>query len=820
MAQDRLIKEKDEFVESLHLTPEKIREDLEKMRDVEGFPIGDLEDILELSDPPYYTAYPNPYIKDFIEYYGAPYDEETDDYDVEPFVGDVSEGKNDPIYRAHSYHTKVPPKAIIKFIEHYTNPNDIILDAFCGSGMTGVSAKISNRYSIISDLGPGPSFISSNFNNIFGSDFNFNYKNLISNIKSEIEWVYETNYHNKKYNINHVIWSDILICPHCDNDFVFWDAAVDYKSKKVLKEFICPSCGANLSKKECSRKMDEQGCAIQEPVLINFTFNKKRIEKKPDKEDITLLRKIDDFQIPYWYPSYELPNGYNTAQPKRSHGIQSIDNMYFKRELYVMSKIYSEIINIEDISIRNFLLWAFTSIQEGSSKLNRERPGGLPSKLNGTLYIASTVREINALSFFERKINAMIKLMSNNYSNSKTLVSNQSATKLVNIPNNSIDYIFIDPPFGSNIMYSELNFMWESWLKVFTNNKTEAIINNFQNKGNLEYSDLMIKSFKEFFRVLKPNRWITIEFHNSKAEIWKIIQESIVKGGFIIAQVAVLDKKQGSFKQVTSPGSVKNDLVINAYKPSKSFTECFNKKSGLNLENDFLKIHLKKLPLDPNIERTMQMLYSKYLAQYIQNGFEVRLDSNDFYNLLKENFEERDGYWFTKEQVSQYESFLKLNQISKNDLNQTVLGIYDEKSAIIWLYKFLQEPKSFSEISTEYLQNLMTSQDKMPELKAILDENFITKEGEYRLPSDFEREEMQEVRDKRLSKEFNEILEETKKSKRKIKEVRKEALLHGLMKLYQEKDVEKIKLLGGRLDRKIIDSDDDISAIIDWAQYK
>ena len=87
----------DEFVKSLNLTEEKILEDLENMRDIEGFPIGDVEDILELSEPPYYTAYPNPYIKDFIEYFGTPYDEETDDYNVEPFVGDVSEGKNDKI---------------------------------------------------------------------------------------------------------------------------------------------------------------------------------------------------------------------------------------------------------------------------------------------------------------------------------------------------------------------------------------------------------------------------------------------------------------------------------------------------------------------------------------------------------------------------------------------------------------------------------------------------------------------------------------------------------------------------------------------------
>ena len=112
----------------------------------------------------------------------------------------------------------------------------------------------------------------------------------------------------------------------------------------------------------------------------------------------------------------------------------------------------------------------------------------------------------------------------------------------------------------------------------------------------------------------------------------------------------------------------------------------------------------------------------------------------------------------------------------------------------------------------------MTSQDKMPELKTILEENFITENNKYRLPSELERQEKDSIRHKRLMKEFNEILEQCK-GKRKVSEVRKEALLYGLMKLYQIKDVNTIKTLGERLSKKIIDSDDDISAIIDWAMY-
>ena len=80
------------------------KEDIDKVRHIDGFPIGSDEDIIALSEPPYYTACPNPFLSDFIESVGHPYDEATDDYQREPFAADVSEGKNDALYMAHTYH--------------------------------------------------------------------------------------------------------------------------------------------------------------------------------------------------------------------------------------------------------------------------------------------------------------------------------------------------------------------------------------------------------------------------------------------------------------------------------------------------------------------------------------------------------------------------------------------------------------------------------------------------------------------------------------------------------------------------------------------
>ncbi|MBP9676776.1 MAG: hypothetical protein KBD67_08570, partial [Anaerolineaceae bacterium] len=129
-------------------------------RAIEGFPIGTDEDILALSDPPFYTACPNPFLPEILSQWQQERKEirqklglKDDSYQREPFAADVSEGKNDPIYNAHSYHTKVPHKAIMRYILHYTDPGDIVFDGFCGTGMTGVAAQLCGDKKTVESLG-------------------------------------------------------------------------------------------------------------------------------------------------------------------------------------------------------------------------------------------------------------------------------------------------------------------------------------------------------------------------------------------------------------------------------------------------------------------------------------------------------------------------------------------------------------------------------------------------------------------------------------------------------------------------------------------
>ena len=626
----------------------------------EGLPKGSTEDIALLSKPPHYTAGPNPYIKDFINRHGKPYKGSHDKYEKAPFAADVAEGKNDPIYKAHSYHTKVPYKGIMKYILHYTEPGDIVLDCFCGSGMTGVAAQMcgqpeddfarqmevemdvkwGERRAILSDLSPAATFIAYNYNiPVDVLAFQKQAVELLEEIKSECSWMYSTRHLVKGClqkddigeplmgRVNYTIWSDVFICYYCNQELVFWKEAVKGVAigGKVKADFLCPSCTKLVNK----TKME---MVKQVPVVINYSINGKRYEKEPDDYDLDTIRRIEEMEIPYPFPQKKMPEGHSTTQPRRTHGLDRVHDFYTKRNLYVLAAFAHK---ARKKSRR--LLWFVTAVTEGSSKLNRERLSGLPSKLNGTLYISSMVREINVLEFLGRKI----KRYRTSSGQGQVMIQAASATDLSPIVDDSCDYIFTDPPFGENIMYSELNFLWEAWLGVYTNNHLEAIINKVQKKDLNQYQQLMENSFKEMYRVLKPGRWLTLVFSNSKNQVWNAIQEALLKAGFIIADVSIFNKKQGSFKQVTT-SAMKEDLAVSAYKPKIPAKEIKLKpgteKSVWDFVNNYLKDRLGE-------GASKYIIFDKMIAFHLQNNLTIPMGAIEFFSELDKRFISKDNLY-------------------------------------------------------------------------------------------------------------------------------------------------------------------------------
>jgi hypothetical protein len=644
-----------------------------------------------------------------------------------------------------------------------------------------------------------------------------------------------------KGNINYTVWSDVFVCPYCHTEHVFWEQAVDPENGKIRKNYHCPECKADIQKTDCTRAtVSHMDNAIGEtvvqarqvPVLINYTWGGKRFEKTPDDQDLELIQKIEKSDIPYWFPTNKMMgSGYQWGDTWRRgyhFGITHVHHFYTKRNLWVLSKAL-EAAKSRAAPMNKILMYTYEQAILGFSKLSRYAPthySQVNRYLSGTLYIGSQVSEVSLKYIIKNKIRRLagvFNILSNNNSQS-SFTSLQSANDLVNIKDHTIDYIFTDPPFGDNLMYSELNYLWEAWLKVFTNNQSEAIINNSQNKSLKEYADLMTRSFKECFRILKPNRWITVVFHNSKSHIWNAIQDSLSKAGFVVSNVSVLDKQQRSFKQVTTSLAVSKDLVISAYKPKQVFAQRFLENAGHNLEKDFIAMHLSHLDPEPTIERTEQMLYSRMLSYYVQRGYAIRHNASTFFQMLNDAFLSEDGYWFMPDQVSGYQEYkkkMRLEGISDIATGNLVLFVTDEKSALIWLNAFLETPRTYSDISTAFNKVATTLTDAMPELTTLLEENFVHDNGLYRRPSsDKEKIPLSEKRQRALLKEFDGLLLEASSSRKKIKSCRKEALAAGFEECYKQEKYQDILTLARNLDKKLLENNADLNEFIEVAEIK
>jgi predicted RNA methylase len=866
---------------------QKLREKLDdpSFRNTEGFPLGSDEDILRLSDPPYFTACPNPFLEEFVQCYGTPYDP-AQQYARKPLAIDVSEGKTDPIYAAHSYHTKVPHKAIVRAILHYTEPGDIVLDGFCGSGMTGVAAQYcgsperdfkeqvddewrdvgapswGTRRTILGDLSPAATFIAANYNTpIDISGFASEAQDILDNVKAEIGWMYETTHTDgtRKGIINYTVWSEVLACGNCNGDVVFLEHALDAKTDRVKDEFHCPHCHALLTKASMQKLYETYTDAAtgqitkrlkRKPVLINYCIGKTKYEKKPTPDDLDLLRRIADLPLPECVPIVGLPYMHMTHERANMerHGVTHVHHFYTARAAQALGHLWIEAGAIQDHRLRNMALYFVEQAIWTMSLLNRYRPTGysqVNQYMSGIYYLASQHAEVSPWYVLDGKLRRLVATFKQFRPEYLACVHTGTASCLL-VPDNSVDYVFTDPPFGENIYYADLNFLVESWHHVLTDSKPEAIIDRAKKKELVDYESLMHVCLREYCRVLKPGRWMTMVFHNSSNAVWAAIQEALTAAGFVVADVRTLDKQQGSYRQVTS-SAVKQDLVISAYKPNGGLEKRFELEKGTEEGVwDFVRTHLRQLPVcvrkDGDIEvvaeRQAYLLFDRMIAFHVQRGVTVPVSVGDFLAGLAQRFPEREGMYFLPDQVAEYDQYrMKAKQVA-----QLEIFVRNEKTAIEWLRQQLQtKPQTLQDLTPQFMREIAgwEKHERPLELRELLEQNFLLYGGEGEVPSQIHQylstnyhelrkltkdavalrakaanryyvpdpnkeADVQKSREKAILREFDEYRGSNQK---KLKVFRLEAIRAGFRRAWQDKDYETILNVAEKIPDEILQDD-------------
>lgn len=569
-----------------------------------------------------------------------------------PMLGGMSAGKNTYTYDAHTYHTKVPPQGIAEFIRHYLPEGGVVLDPFGGSGMTGVAARICGADVVLNELSPAASFICHNFTeSISATKFAAALKVLNKAVAGLRKRLYSTHCREcgKDTEILHTVWSYRVICPCCSHEFVLWDHCRKYgktvKDHKILSEFACPSCGENIKKRTLKR-------TVEVPVLVGYRCcqGAKQAEHPLSEEDKLCISQTwsNPEVVDGFYPTNAIPDGDNLTQPKK-HGITTIDKFYTPRALVALSNLWHEIHKFHDPQIAAALAFAFTSLYQRVTRLSEFRFWG-GSGNTAHFNVPFISNEANVFATFDRKARSIfdhLATTATEYSGKKAVICG-SATDLHEIPDETIDFIFTDPPFGANINYSEMNILWESWLGEYTDSTSEAIMNKTQRKSLSHYQSLMTQSFRECYRALRPNHWMVVVFMNSSGAVWQSLRESIVDAGFSPERIDIFDKQHGTFKQFVSENTAGCDLVLHCKKVANVKQSAKLQEMGLPASAsilEFLAFREGSLPttvflhVDREDEIDFRQMYSEWLSFGIIRGHEV-IDFSGFREVVIQKIKE------------------------------------------------------------------------------------------------------------------------------------------------------------------------------------
>ena len=884
----------------------RLKEQLPDLRQRHDFPIGEDEDILRLSDPPYYTACPNPFLAEFVRHYGKPYDPD-EPYHREPFAVDVSVGKTDPLYKAHGYHTKVPHRAIVPSILHYTEPGDIVLDGFCGSGMTGVAAqwcgtapakyrleleqqwakegreppKWGARRAILGDLSPAATFIAANYNIPFDVDaFAEAAQKLLEDVEEEIGWMYETLHTDGKTKgqIDYTVWSECFTCPECVGEITYTLEALDNDTGRIRRTFPCPTCGATLDKKRLNRvSVSEHDDATNTnvattkrvPVHIIYSVNGRRHSKEPTPDDLATLEEIERLPQPVALPIDRMmhkPEDVLVWGDQWRRGVSSfthVHHLFLPRARHALSALWQRVTRRSSCRFRSALMFFAEQAIMGMSLQNRYGPlhySQASRYMAGRIQIPSQHSEVPPwyiLSGKLTRLKAALGQIDFAPNRASTTTGDCSTTP---IPPDSIDFVFTDPPFGDNLAYSELNFLNESFLRVFTRTESEAVVSRSQQKDVSSYQEMMRKCFEEYRRVLKPGRWMTVVFHNSRNAIWNAIQEGLLSAGFVVADVRVLDKKQGTFNQVKAAQAVKQDLVISSYKPNGGLEDRFRLVAGTEDGAwEFLRTHLRQLPVfvakadkvEVVSERQDYLLFDRMVAFHVLRGATVPLSATEFYQGLRQRFAERDRMYFLTEQAVEYDR----RRATVGKVAQLELFVKDEETAIQWLRQQLEaKPQTYQDIHPNYIKELAgwAKHEKMLELAALLRENFLHYNGQgevppqlhaylstnykdlrnlpkdattlrlkakdrWYVPDPHKASDLEEIRDRTLLREFKEY---QTSDTRRLRLFRLEAIRAGFRHAWQAQDYATIVAVAAKIPDNVLQEDPKLLMWFDQATVR
>lgn len=540
------------------------------------------------------------------------------------------------IYTAMKYWGKKPHNIWRKYIETYTPEGGLYLDPFAGSAVSAFEAVKAGKKAIAFDLNPLTAFIIEVFSTKFDKD------NFTKKVKEIINTVEKDELYLKLF---------VMQCPNCKNKNATIQSA-KWESKKIYEiGIICPDCKEKKTKKVSNKNKQGQRYICREVEEINKN-----------------LGMAATIKIPFWYPTKKFHKSESfTANFIEGIGGNDFSYLWTKRNLYVIAKMFDEILKVDDDDLKKQLLFGFIQTIHLCTKMSVPRRAAanrdFSTSWGRSAYICSNRKmEMNSLLVFqsscfgkqsvecclssiESYIGKIPKIKEVNYSNRRDRSQNFDIkygiidinTITDYLDEQSVDFIMTDPPYGGLVQYLDLSSIWLVWLgkyneKFYPNYEAEITVNR-ATQDLSTYKKKFGNGIKNLFKILKNNGKIVFTFHNKKIVIWNAFLNSIAMAGFKIEKVIHQQNRRTGESNVANPyGTSATDFYIRCVKSPVT-----NLKTNKEEFEEFVVKKAIQLIAQRNEPTPFQILFNGLLVEISWGGFDLQDFDENVESFLKKH---------------------------------------------------------------------------------------------------------------------------------------------------------------------------------------
>lgn len=616
--------------------------------------------------------------------------------EISPLKSSIKAERHTAQYQMHKYFARRPYNVFRHIIKHYSTKGDIILDCFCGGGVTIFESVALGRKSIGIDINPLATFITrmQMFNGEIG-ELKDSYRRFLLTLEKKYADWYTVEFDDDQGVALWVEWVYTVKCPECGSIIELLET-----NKVTNGVYYCPNKNCTGHKVGVKRVL----CApdSSRPVRANYqSSNTKKISIRELTIDNLPAFKKYNFKhiiemLPY-KPEFRIPEDWDRQHEDKlqEKGVIRYSDFFTDRNYTLNCLIFNEIMQLKGKTgsqLNEYLYFLFSSSLRYTNKMTRVTDnweGGKPTAMDKhAFWLPNQYVETNILDVLSQRAKAIIRgceysakniptdvVEVNNFEDMKLhnsyMVLNRSASDIP-IPDESINIIITDPPYGSNVQYAELSSIWNAWYAIYNKldsyiyKDEEAVVNrkiNFEGSKTVDdYEELLYEVFSEGARTLKPGGYLVFTFNNKNIKVWVAMLKAVARAGFYLPEDGILFQDYIEAYKNTAhlrfSGNIQGDFIYSFRKgtteididASKGFSFIIKESIDETIKKLFRR---RKSYTTPELYQKVLTNMTSKLMQYIlwcMNSGTTMEDissfSNDYLeNQLKETLVCEGGIW-------------------------------------------------------------------------------------------------------------------------------------------------------------------------------